>query len=889
MKRILSLFLCFLLVFSVVVSSAPRAYADIDDDWEDDWYDDLWNYDDSDDPKIQDSPVIPSDDNRDDEDYSISASTYNVSFGERYRGLESMMYVPITIYNACGNTINLTWNKSDPYGVFYVDAPDSLSLAPYGSLEFHVTMTTETAEGIYSGDLYVASQTDRDYCNGVKIHLTGTILTLEPVVTSVTVSPSNINMTYGSSAQFEATVYGDNDIDKSVIWSLSGASSSGTEIDVMGKLYVAQDETSTSLTVKATSVQNSKVSGTAKINLQSDYYTVTTSSNPKEGGTTGGGGTVTRGSTISLLAAPNNGYEFVNWTLNGKVVTDKARFDVSNIKSNADYVANFRPSSCYVKVSINNDKAGRVTESQSVKYGGNLTIYANTNSGYTFDGWYENGKFLSNSTTLNLNNITSNREIKANFVQDVFKVEVQANPANVGVVSGSGSYKKGSNVVITAKPLDGYKFVGWTVNNNIISTDASSTIKNIDRDYVITACFEQIKVQKYNMHASVAGGQGTISPAGTIAVAKGESVFYTIVPAANYEISAVAVDGVQVGAVSSYSFTNINGEHAISVAFTPKKTEKEKQKDVPIPTAEPIQVVKNDENDIPTDEKIVIEIDQDTADTYNEENNVEPEPVAGEEVKYDYDANKGILQDLNLTVEEAERFIDEGKSLGLLQRASQAMYLNVTVHNEYGDMTKETENTGFSNLVCIPNLEQIVPDLFTKEEKLAIVTGSEAAVNINIFNNDDLKTVEDKQIDNTALKKGVKVGQYFEIVMMKSMSGSTSVVTDTLVPMKIVMNVPKELKSSGRQFCVIRAHQGQDGILTISFLEDEDNNPDTITFSTDKFSSYAIGYIGGEKSVNKNVLIAVAGGAIAVAIVVSSVAMGYALAGHHHRRKKRKK
>lgn len=55
---------------------------------------------------------------------------------------------------------------------------------------------------------------------------------------------------------------------------------------------------------------------------------------------------------------------------------------------------------------------------------------------------------------------------------------------------------------------------------------------------------------------AAAGKNGTISDAGTVELVKGESKTYTITPDAHYVIADVLVDGVSVGAVSEYTFTN---------------------------------------------------------------------------------------------------------------------------------------------------------------------------------------------------------------------------------------------------------------------------------------------------------------------------------------------
>jgi PKD repeat protein len=65
-----------------------------------------------------------------------------------------------------------------------------------------------------------------------------------------------------------------------------------------------------------------------------------------------------------------------------------------------------------------------------------------------------------------------------------------------------------------------------------------------------------------------AGTGGTISPAGAVTVANGGSQTFTIAPATGYVISTVTVDGVNQGALGSYTFSNVTASHTITAAFT---------------------------------------------------------------------------------------------------------------------------------------------------------------------------------------------------------------------------------------------------------------------------------------------------------------------------------
>jgi hypothetical protein len=66
-----------------------------------------------------------------------------------------------------------------------------------------------------------------------------------------------------------------------------------------------------------------------------------------------------------------------------------------------------------------------------------------------------------------------------------------------------------------------------------------------------------------------AGAGGTISPSGSVPVTCGADQLFTFSPASCQRVSDVLVDGVSVGAPSSYTFTGIRWNRTIAVAFAP--------------------------------------------------------------------------------------------------------------------------------------------------------------------------------------------------------------------------------------------------------------------------------------------------------------------------------
>ncbi len=66
---------------------------------------------------------------------------------------------------------------------------------------------------------------------------------------------------------------------------------------------------------------------------------------------------------------------------------------------------------------------------------------------------------------------------------------------------------------------------------------------------------------------ATADAGGRITPSGTVSVVQGNDVTFSIQPAAGYGIGAVTVDGHAVGALSTYTFSNVQAQHTIAASF----------------------------------------------------------------------------------------------------------------------------------------------------------------------------------------------------------------------------------------------------------------------------------------------------------------------------------
>ncbi len=764
-------------------------------------------------------------------EHGLSADKTLLDFGTPEQGTP-VTDQNITLTNNGTEDLTLLWYEFDYYNCISVDAPDDCSLGQGKSCTFTIQADTSLAPGSYNSFLLFSDTADPYFENGIQVNITLEIretVPTAPVVTSVSVSPGTCVASKGSTYAFTASVSGENAPSQEVVWSVSGQKSNSTFIDDNGILTVASDETASSLIVKAVSRQDSRYSASSLVSLQKSSYFVQVEASPDNGGTVYGSRIVEEGGSAVLSAAPHNGFLFEGWFLDGSKVSRNSQFTVNNIRSDRTYTAVFQPVSCRINVHVNNSNAGTATASRTIGYGDSITLEAAAKDGYRFDYWLENGVIISTDAKLQLNKVTQSRNLTAMFSQTRFHLTLNCSPADTGTVSGAGTYDIGNNIKITADPIQGYRFIGWVENGAIISKDREYSVNNITRDMCLTANFEKKTAVTYIIAASVTSSNGTITPEGRSTVAEGSGLLYSIVPKSGYTVSAVYVDGNPIGAVSSYSFTDVKDNHTIVADFAA----------VPKPESNSTKPVRPESSDGATNGST--NSSPSSGKEPAPENNTKPSQPPS---SADTDSLSGTLQYLNTSVEEASRLIDENNDRELMMGALETGDLQVTIHNDFADDVQETSSVSFYENSSVGNFETVIDHLLNKEDKINMLLGkSPVTLNFHIECIDDEEPQDTLTVFEENKMPGMQIGQYFEVSLLESRQNDTNIITELPTALKVVLNLPDDLRAENRRFYILRLHTNEDGSQEYAELVDEDKNPDTITFSTDRFSPYAIAYI----------------------------------------------
>ncbi len=193
-----------------------------------------------------------------------------------------------------------------------------------------------------------------------------------------------------------------------------GASCTLTATPATGFSFVRWTKNGTQVSTNPTYTFTVTESAAYVAQFQVQLFQVTTNCNPTEGGTASGSGLYAYGQSCTVNATPNRGYDFVNWTENGNVISTEASYTF-NVTSGRILTANFELQTFEVKLSVNPEEAAIVSGEGTYSYGDEVTVTVERFEDWDFQNWTENGEVVSEEMTYTFT-ITSGRDLVANFL-----------------------------------------------------------------------------------------------------------------------------------------------------------------------------------------------------------------------------------------------------------------------------------------------------------------------------------------------------------------------------------------------------------------------------------------------------------------------------------------
>ncbi|MGB4206057.1 MAG: InlB B-repeat-containing protein, partial [Bacteroidales bacterium] len=278
-------------------------------------------------------------------------------------------------------------------------------------------------------------------------------------------------------------------------------------------------------------------------NFEMTGYILTLVANPEEGGTVLGSGIYNVGDTVNIIAIPNLGWEFINWTdVEGNLISNQPEHSFLMPAEDLILTANFEMTGYVLTLVVNPEEGGTVVGSGIYNVGDTVNISAIPNTGWEFINWTDSeGNLISNQPEHSFLMPAEDLTLIANFEITEYTLTLVANPEAGGIVLGAGIYNFGDEVNIYSFPNTGYTFASWTdINGNIISTNPATVIIMPAGNLTLFANFELIDYTLTLIANPSAGG--------------------IVTGAGNYNYgSIVNINAVPNAGYSFVNWTNLNG------------------------------------------------------------------------------------------------------------------------------------------------------------------------------------------------------------------------------------------------------------------------------------------------------------------------------------------
>ena len=293
-------------------------------------------------------------------------------------------------------------------------------------------------------------------------------------------------------------------------------------------------------------------------------WSITTSAAPLAGGTSTGDGLYDDTTSVTVVATPNAGYTFTNWTEGGIAVSSSASYTFA-ASMDRDLVANFTALPSYtVSTSAAPLAGGTATGGGSFLSASNATVTATPNAGYFFVNWTVGGNQVSSSASYAFA-VTANTTLVANFSvigTTLRTVSTSSSPVAGGSTTGAGAYADGSSVTVVATPSAGYVFSKWKQGGTTVSNTASYTFTVTGGDIALTANFTRV----YTITADAFPVAGGTTEMDSSSYKLNENARASAFSNAGYSFVNWTENGTVVSSTNPYNF-NVTADRTIVANF----------------------------------------------------------------------------------------------------------------------------------------------------------------------------------------------------------------------------------------------------------------------------------------------------------------------------------
>lgn len=192
------------------------------------------------------------------------------------------------------------------------------------------------------------------------------------------------------------------------------------------------------------------------------------------------------GDKITLVAKSNEGYTWLGWYVGETKITNESSYTFVLTEEQINYTPKWIE--CPILIESNNINAGTISMPSTTSIGEKITISATTNNGYTWIGWFDGDKKVTNE----FDYIIEITEEPITYTARWSKTTLNNSNKSAGTISSLNSkYRVDDKVVIKAIANLGYMFLGWFKNGEKITNEYEYTVTMGHEDVSYTANWQK--------------------------------------------------------------------------------------------------------------------------------------------------------------------------------------------------------------------------------------------------------------------------------------------------------------------------------------------------------------------------------------------------------------
>ncbi|TVQ12240.1 MAG: hypothetical protein EA361_11190, partial [Bacteroidetes bacterium] len=217
--------------------------------------------------------------------------------------------------------------------------------------------------------------------------------------------------------------------------------------------------------------------------VEPEVFSVVLFSFPEEGGFVTGEGEFEAGTEVTVIATPNEGWEFLGWAEQPLqkefFLSEDPVYTFIMPERDLTLIGGFgpvevEPETYILTLLVNPEGAGEVFGAGEYEEGEVASVDAVPNEGWVFVNWTDTEDNIISEMPANEIPMTANLTLIANFMEEfvpeIYTLTLLVNPEGAGEVFGAGEYEEGEVASVDAVPNEGWVFVNWTdTEDNIIS------------------------------------------------------------------------------------------------------------------------------------------------------------------------------------------------------------------------------------------------------------------------------------------------------------------------------------------------------------------------------------------------------------------------------------